>query len=95
MTIMLDGELTVDEMDAIFGMTEEKATATIKKKARQEKKEVDKDVDDILRVAKKYGERRAEEVRQTKEIEDFVDTLNLDDPFQMAVYNAKWSELGL
>lgn len=93
MTIMLDGELTADEMDTIFEMTEEKAT--IKKKVRQNKKEVDKDVDDILRVAKKYGERRAEEVRQTKEVEDFVDSLNLDDPFQMAVYNAKWSELGL
>lgn len=93
MTIMLDGELTADEMDAIFGMTEEKAT--IKKKVRQEKKEVDKDADEIIRIAKKYGERRAEEVRQTKEVEDFVDSLNLDDPFQMAVYNAKWSELGL
>lgn len=93
MTIMLDGELTADEMDAIFGMTEEKAT--IKKKVRQEKKEVDKDADEIIRVAKKYGEKRAEEVRQTKEVEDYVDSLNLDDPFQMAVYNAKWSELGL
>jgi hypothetical protein len=93
MTIMLDGELTAEEMDAIFGMTEEKAT--IKKKVRQEKKEVDKDADEIIRVAKKYGEKRAEEVRQTKEVEDFVDSLNLDDPFQMAVYNAKWSELGL
>lgn len=93
MTIMLDGELTAEEMDAIFGMTEEKAI--IKKKVRQEKKEVDKDADEIIRVAKKYGEKRAEEVRQIKEVEDFVDTLNLDDPFQMAVYNAKWSELGL
>jgi len=93
MTIMLDGELTAEEMDAIFGMTEEKAT--IKKKVRPEKKEVDKDADEIIRVAKKYGEKRAEEVRQTKEVEDFVDSLNLDDPFQMAVYNAKWSELGL
>jgi hypothetical protein len=93
MTIMLDGELTAEEMDAIFGMTEEKAT--IKKKVRPEKKEVDKDADEIIKVAKKYGEKRAEEVRQTKEVEDFVDSLNLDDPFQMAVYNAKWSELGL
>lgn len=93
MTIMLDGELTAEEMDAIFGMTEERAT--IKKKVKQEKKEVDKNADEIIRVAKKYGERRAEEIRQTKDVEDFVDSLNLDDPFQMALYNAKWSELGL
>ena len=92
MTIMLDGELTAEEMDAIFGMTEEKEEV---KPVEKVSEEVEQDATDLARVARKYGERRAEETRRTKDVEDFCSDLNLNDPVELALYNAKWSELGL